>query len=151
MRSGTHVYTKQTLNTDTPQVTQKFPWERLLVDRSNSQKHSFAWRALNQMFKSLPMLTTLLPCFITHHLTVLALYPFLPLSPTSSPSPLFLPSPSWHSALSLIVDNWVGVAVGRPCLCVQRASGQVNGALVSSWEHSVSLFLCSITHLASQS
>lgn len=30
--------------------------------------------------------------------------------------------------------------MGRPCLCVQRASGQVNGALVSSWEHSVSLF-----------
>lgn len=41
--------------------------------------------------------------------------------------------------------------MGRPCLCVQRASGQVNGALVSSWEHSVSLFLCSITHSASQS
>lgn len=31
--------------------------------------------------------------------------------------------------------------MGRPCLCVQRASGQVNGALVLSWEHSVSLFL----------
>lgn len=30
--------------------------------------------------------------------------------------------------------------MGRPCLCVQRASGQVNGALVSSREHSVSLF-----------
>lgn len=30
--------------------------------------------------------------------------------------------------------------MGRPCLCVKRASGQVNGALVSSWEHSVSLF-----------
>lgn len=57
-----------------------------------------------------------------------------------SPSLLSLPSPSWHSALSLIVDNWVGGAVGRPCLCVQRASGQVNGALVSSQEHSVSLF-----------
>lgn len=56
------------------------------------------------------------------------------------PSLLFLPSPSWHSALSLIVDNWVGGAVGWPCLCVQRASGQVNGALVSSWEHSVALF-----------
>lgn len=28
--------------------------------------------------------------------------------------------------------------MGRPCLCVQRASGQVNGALVSSQEHSVS-------------
>lgn len=30
--------------------------------------------------------------------------------------------------------------MGLPCLCVQRASGQVNGALVSSREHSVSLF-----------
>lgn len=30
--------------------------------------------------------------------------------------------------------------MGRPCLCVQRASGQVNGALVSSQEHSVSPF-----------
>lgn len=38
------------------------------------------------------------------------------------------------------MDNWVGGAVGLPCLCVQRASGQVNGALVSSREHSVSLF-----------
>lgn len=67
------------------------------------------------------------------------------------PSPPSLPSPSWHSALSLIVDNWVGGPVGWPCLCVQRASGQVNGALVSSWEHSVSLFLSSIILLDSQS
>lgn len=40
--------------------------------------------------------------------------------------------------------------MGRPCLCVQRASGQVNGALVSS-RSTLSLFLCSITHSASQS
>lgn len=31
--------------------------------------------------------------------------------------------------------------MGRPCLCVQRASGQVNGALVWSREHSPSLSL----------
>lgn len=65
---------------------------------------------------------------------------FSSLSSPFSPATLFLPSPSWHSALSLIVDNWVGGAVGRPRLCVQRASGQVNGALVSSLEHSVPLF-----------
>lgn len=35
--------------------------------------------------------------------------------------------------------------MGRPCLCVQRASGQVNGALVSSQEHSVSQ--CSVRSL----
>lgn len=41
--------------------------------------------------------------------------------------------------------------MGWPCLCVQRASGQVNGALVTSWEHSVSLFLSSIILLDSPS
>lgn len=48
------------------------------------------------------------------------------------------PSASWHSTLSLIAHNWVGGTVGRPRLCVQRASGQVNGALVVNRELSPS-------------
>lgn len=100
------------------------------------------WVQSNAPMKSV-LTTTLLPFIIRPSLPC-SLTPSVPFFllpvPAFLPSPLFLPSPSWHSALSLIVDNWVGGAVGRPCLCVQRASGQVNGALVSSWEHSVSLF-----------
>lgn len=107
------------------------------------------WRTPNQIFESLSS-STIKRRSLPSSPYSLSLSPSSLCSPFS-PSPLFLPSPSWHSALSLIVDNWVGGAVGRPCLCVQRASGQVNGALVSSWEHSVSLFLYSITHSASQS
>lgn len=48
-------------------------------------------------------------------------------------------SASWHSTLSLIAHNWVGGTGGRHRLCVQRASGQVNGALVWNRERSLNL------------